>query len=286
MKKITWKYIAACAAIAVATVLSGCGGASSDKGNAAKPTAEHPRKVLIGVRQDLFPTSYIDESGKVTGYDIDMARKIDELLPQYEFEYEPVSQEALLTGLQSGKYAAAVAGFYDSKARREQYLFPKEPIGGNLIGLTVLKSNANLKSLEDVHDQHKTITPIPTTSGMYGIVVNYNKNHPDKQVELVNSDWTDIAVALKWISDGRYDALVSSKNVADQAWGKLGLQDQLVFNSFTAIKTYSLFNPKEQELADAYDGALKKLKEDGTASKISKIYFGEDVLPYISKSKE
>lgn len=286
MKKMNWKYIAASVAIAAAAVLTGCGGTSSDGENTAKPTAEHPRKVLIGVRQDLFPTSYVDESGKITGYDIDMARKIDELLPQYEFEYEPVSQEALLTGLQSGKYAAAVAGFYDSKARREQYLFPKEPIGGNLIGLTVLKSNANLKNLEDIHDQHKTIAPIATTSGMYGIVVNYNNDHPDKQVELVNSDWTDIAVELKWITDGRYDALVSSKNVADQAWKKLGLQDQLVFNPFTAIKTYSLFNPKEQELADAYDGALKKLKEDGTASKISKTYFGEDVLPYISKSKE
>lgn len=281
--KWNWKIIAAGILAAVALTVSGCGdaGSSSD----TKATAEHPRKVLIGIRQDLFPTSYIDENGKPAGYDIEIAKKIDELLPQYEFEYEAVSQEALLTGLESGKYKAAVAGFYDSKPRREKYLFPKEYIGGNLIGLTVAKDNADLKSLEDIHDKNKKLTPIATTSGMYGIVVDYNKAHPDKKVELVDSDWTDISTELKWIVDKRYDALVSSKNVIDQSVDKLGYKDQLVFNPFTAIKTYSLFNQNEKELADAYDGALKQLKADGTVSKISIQFFGEDVLPYIDKGK-
>lgn len=280
--RVSWKLLLTGILAATALAFSGCGSSGDDNKQA---TAEHPRKVLIGIRQDLFPTSYIDENGKPAGYDIEIAKKIDEALPQYEFEYEAVSQEALLTGLESGKYKAAVAGFYDSKPRREKYLFPKEYIGGNLIGLTVRKDNASLKDLEAVHDQNKKLTPIATTSGMYGIVVDYNKAHPDKKVELVDSDWTDISTSLKWIVDGRYDALVSSKNVIDQSVDKLGYKDQLVFNPFTAIKTYSLFNPDEKELADAYDGALKKLKEDGTVSKISVQFFGEDVLPYIEKGK-
>lgn len=263
---------------------AGCGngaGLAGGSGSSGQPSAEHPQRVLIGIRQDLFPTSYIDESGQPAGYDVEIIKKIDELLPQYEFEYEAVSQEALLTGLQSGKYKAAVAGFYDSKARRDTYIFPKECIGGNLIGLTVLKENANIKNLEKIHDMGKTIAPIATTSGMYGIVVEYNKAHPDKQVQLVNSDWNDVATEFKWILDKRFDALVSSKNVFDQSMDKLGYKDQLVFNGFTAIKTWSLFNPDEKELADAYDGALKQLKDNGFVSRISVKYFGEDVLPYI-----
>ena len=55
---------------------------------------------------------------------------------------------------------------------------------------------------------------------------------------------------------------VASKNVVDDTLPKIGLEDQIQFNSFTAIKTWSLFNPKETELAAAYDKALKQLKEE------------------------
>lgn len=258
---------------------AGCG----DTAESSSASADHPRKIRVGIRQDLFPTSYIDESGKPTGYDVEVAKKIDELLPQYEFEYEAVSQEALLTGLESGTYQIAVAGFYDSKERREKYLFPKEYIGGDLVGLTVRKSDASIKTLEDVFDQHKKINPIPTTSGMYGIVERYNQSHPEKKVNLVGTDWTDLSSNLKWVIDGRYDALVSAKGSVDKSVKKLGYGDQLVFNPFTAIKTYSLFNKKESQLADAYDTILKQLKTDGTASALSQKFFGEDVLPYIGK---
>ena len=118
---------------------------------------------------------------------------------------------------------------------------------------------------------------------MYGIVVQYNEEHPDKQLNLVDSDWVDAATELNWIADGRYDAAVSSKNVFDETIGKLGLENDLVFNSFTAIKTWSLFNPAETELAAAYDRALAQLKEDGFITEKSIEYFGEDIIPYITE---
>lgn len=273
----------------VAFGTAGCGKSSSTSSKAVNTStssvasAEHPQKVLIGIRQDLFPTSYIDEKGNPSGYDIEIAKKIDELLPQYEFEYEAVSQEALLTGLETGKYSAAVAGFYSNDDRRKKYLFPQECIGGNIIGLLVRNEDSSIKTLENLHDSGKTLAPIATTSGMYGIIVEYNKEHPDKQIKLVDSDWTDVATEYQWISDGRYDSVLSSKNVNDETIKKLGLQDKLTFNSFTAIKTWSLFNPKETELAAAYDKALKELKEDGFVSQTSTKYFGEDIMPYIEK---
>ncbi len=67
---------------------------------------------------------------------------------------------------------------------------------------------------------------------------------------------------------------VASKNVVDDTLPKIGLEDQIQFNSFTAIKTWSLFNPKkETELAAAYDKALKQLKDDGFISEKSKRVF-------------
>ena len=79
---------------------------------------------------------------------------------------------------------------------------------------------------------------------------------------------------------------VASKNVVNDTLPKIGLEDHIQFNSFTAIKTWSLFNPKETELAAAYDKALKQLKDDGFISEKSKEYFGEDILPYITDTEE
>lgn len=35
------------------------------------------------------PYCYIDENGQPAGYELEVLKAIDELLPQYEFEFEP-----------------------------------------------------------------------------------------------------------------------------------------------------------------------------------------------------
>ena len=290
-KKLTSVILAAFLALGATACSGGSSSSSSSSASSSSTSASADassngdvKKVLIGIRQDLYPTSYINEQGEPSGYDIDVIKKIDELLPEYEFEYEAVSQEALLTGLDTGKYKAAVAGFYSNDDRRAKYLFPEECIGGNIIGLAVRKSDeADIKTLEDVAKNNKSVVPIAPTSGMYGIVIQYNAEHPDNQVKLVDAEWTNAADEYKWVAEGRYDVAVASKNVVDDTLTKIGLENDIQFNSFTAIKTWSLFNPEETELAAAYDKALKELKDDGFISEKSEEYFGEDILPYITE---
>ena len=290
-KKLTSVILAAFLALGATACSGGSSSSSSTSASSSSTSASADassngdvKKVLIGIRQDLYPTSYINEQGEPSGYDIDVIKKIDELLPEYEFEYEAVSQEALLTGLDTGKYKAAVAGFYSNDDRRAKYLFPEECIGGNIIGLAVRKSDeSDIKTLEDVAKNNKSVVPIAPTSGMYGIVIQYNAEHPDNQVNLVDAEWTNAADEYKWVAEGRYDVAVASKNVVDDTLTKIGLENDIQFNSFTAIKTWSLFNPEETELAAAYDKALKELKDDGFISEKSEEYFGEDILPYITE---
>ena len=78
------------------TAESAAGSSDAADTSADSTSSGEVQKVLIGIRQDLYPTSYINEQGEPAGYDIDVIKKIDELLPEYEFEYASTETTAPL----------------------------------------------------------------------------------------------------------------------------------------------------------------------------------------------
>lgn len=56
------------------------------------------------------------------------------------------------------------------------------------------------------------------------------------------------------------------------------LVDDLVYNEFAVIKTWPLFNKKEQKFADAYDEAIKKIKDEKKTNELSKKFYGRDLF--------
>ena len=56
------------------------------------------------------------------------------------------------------------------------------------------------------------------------------------------------------------------------------LKNDVVYNEFAVIKTWPLFNKKEQEFADAFDEAMKKVKEEKVTSDLSVEFYGKDLF--------
>ena len=46
------------------------------------------QKIIVGTGTQFPNVCFIDENGKLTGYDVELVRKIDEKLPEYEFEFK------------------------------------------------------------------------------------------------------------------------------------------------------------------------------------------------------
>ncbi|WP_235842063.1 hypothetical protein [Neobacillus fumarioli] len=63
------------------------------------------------------------------------------------------------------------------------------------------------------------------------------------------------------------------------------LANDVVFNQFAVIKTWPLFNKKEQSFADDYDKAMKKLKEEKIPNELSKKFYGKDLFQYLNSAK-
>ena len=65
------------------SLLSGCAKADSSGG-----TEDGVTKIIVGTGNAYEPYCYLDENGNLAGYEYEVLKAVDELLPQYEFEYQ------------------------------------------------------------------------------------------------------------------------------------------------------------------------------------------------------
>lgn len=258
--------------------------ASSQASSAAGNTV---KRVVIAHTQAYAPYDFVNDKGDSDGFEVQVLKAVDELLPQYEFEYAPTSDDDLLIGVESGKYNIGVKGAWLTEERAKKYVFPKNNIAASIIGLAFRSENADqIKDMESFAKFSGKLVPIAPQNAQWAIVEDYNKTHPDNQVNLVASEAFTVSDAYTWLLEGRYDAYFNIKlsfqnNVTAPNAPYHDLADKLAYVPYKAIPTYPVFNKNDQALADAYDEAIVKLRDNGTIAKLSQEYFGEDIFAYI-----
>lgn len=246
------------------------------------------RKINVANTNYYIPYDFADEKGNSTGFEVEVLKEVDKLLPQYEFVFHPVSDDELLVGVQTGKYQIGTKGVWFTEERKQKYIFPQEPVAASVIGITYRKSDADkIYDLESFASQKGKLVPIAPQNAQYNIVLQYNESHPDNKIELLPSESFIVSDAYSWVLEGRYDAYFDIKlsyqnNIVNDDAPYHKFNDKLTYAPYKGIPTWPLFNKSEQQLADAYDGAIKTLKENGTIRNLSFKWFGEDVFSYIT----
>lgn len=245
------------------------------------------KKVVAAHTNYYVPYDFEDEDGNSDGYEVAVLKAVDELLPQYEFEFVPTTDDDLLIGVESGKYDVGTKGVWWTQARSETYIFPKNYIGASIIGILTRAEDAEkYKDLEAFAADGGKLVPIAPQNAQYNIILNFNESHPDSPIELVESDTFQLADAYQWVREGRYDAYFEIKtsyesNVVSEDGEYHDYADDFAYAAYEGIPTWPLFNANDQELADAYDEAIEQLKEDGTLEELSQQYFGYSLFDYV-----
>lgn len=267
-------------AFGLLVLLTGCGAdeASSDSG---------VRKIKVAYDQASKPISWLDENGNATGYDVEVMKLVDELLPDYEFEYVGTTNEDLLIGVTQGKYHVGVKNAFWTEERTKKFIYPEEFLGLSSTGLVLKKENEHIKTLKQFASENMTLAPIAANNAQYTVIDEYNKANPDNPVKLQAGDAFSVDV-IQWVNEGRVDGGVSiegpfEKQVLAEDGPYHNLVDEVVYNEFAVIKTWPLFNKEEQKFADAYDEAIKKLKEDKKLNELMKQFYGRDLFEVLEK---
>lgn len=279
--------------MSIFVALTGCANTSKEtttSSNQSEAANEgEVKKIVVAHTQTYVPYDFVNDNGESDGFEVQVLKEVDELLPQYEFEFVPTSDDDLLIGTESGKYNVGVKGAWFTQERAEKFIFPKNYIAASIIGLTFRTENADqIKDMESFAKFSGKLVPIAPQNAQYNVVEEYNDNNPENPIELVASESFDVADAYTWLLEGRYDAYFNIKlsfesNVVKEDGAYHDLADKLSFVPYKAIPTWPLFNKGDQELADAYDEAIKQLQESGIISELSQEYFNENIFDYIQE---
>lgn len=265
---------------AAVSILAACGGEEAPTGSAN--TEGDVRVVKVAFDQASKPISFIDESGEAAGYDVEVMRLIDEKLADYSFEYVGTTNDDLLIGVEQGKYHVGVKNAFFTEERVGKYIFPKEFAGLSSIGLVLTKENEHIKTLEDFATAGYKLAPIAANNAQYTVIAEYNEENPDNEVQLQAGEEFSVDV-VQWVNEGRVDGGVTIEGqfkgqVLDEKAPYHNLKDEVVYNEFNVIKTWPLFNKKEQEFADAYDAAMKEIQATDALRELSKEFYNKDLF--------
>ncbi|HEX3077158.1 MAG TPA: transporter substrate-binding domain-containing protein [Lachnospiraceae bacterium] len=255
----------------ISGIITGC---SSKKDS--KDTDTDTKTVIVGTGNAYEPYCYLDEDGNLAGYEYEVLKRVDELLPQYEFKYETYDFANVLIALDSGKIDLGAHQYELNEERQEKYLFSTESYTTYITYITVAAGNNEIKSIDDL--QGKKVKSSTGSNTTY-LLEQFNEKHKDNPIEIVYVDNGTDEETVAGLKEGVWDATVMTKRDADKFNATYGDGQDVVKQVGDPVSTsytYFAFDKDNTELQKAVDGAIKELKESGELAEISRKVIGGD----------
>jgi len=252
---------------------------ASDETTAEETTADaavDAREVIVAVAPGFYPITYADDDGNAQGYDVEVFKALDELLPEYTFKYEVADKETMNVGVQAGTYQVGINSLFKTQARTETYYMPENNMGFTPVGI-IQREDDNITDLSVAFKDGRSIYQVLAAGGIRFVLDDWNAAHPDEAIDYeltTEFSYADMFAAIK-AGDADYDVdLIPVFNLqSEEVVGGLKITDPIA-----VVPTYPIVNQAETELGDAINAGLATLKEDGTLSKLSNDAFGYDVF--------
>lgn len=283
MKK-TWMTAWMLAAALGAAAMSGCsqgedsassqGGASAQSGEAQETAGgqdllaqiKEKGTITIAMEGTWAPWTYHDENDELTGYDVEVGRRIAEGLG-VEPEFIEGEWDGLLAGLDSGRYDMMINGVDITEERQAAYDF-SEPYAYNRMAVIVRGDYDEIQTMEDLKGKHTANTISSTyaeTAEQYG-------------AEVTGVD--DLNQTFELLLSGRIDATLNSEvTYYDYMKAHPDADIKIAVLADNASEVGIPFRKGEEtaSLREAVNGILDEMRESGELSELSVKYFGTDI---------
>ena len=288
MKKIL-AFVLAIAMIASVAVLSAC---SNDKKDDSKKTEETKADtnvdiakgetaavetkavefdddgVLVMATNAYFPPYEFYDGEEIVGIDAEIGKAIADKLGM-EFKIEDIEFDAIITGVQSGKFDMGMAGMTVTEERLQSVDFSDSYATG--VQSIIVPEDSKITSIEDILAEgstYKVGVQLSTTGDIY--------IHDDLGAEATTrvEQYQTGNDAVAALSSGKIDAVIIDNEPAKSyVAATTGLK---ILDTEYVTEDYAICFAKGNPLKDKVNDALKALIADGTVQSIVDKYISAE----------
>jgi lysine-arginine-ornithine-binding protein len=241
-------------------------------GLAAGAQAELPATIKVGTEGAYAPFNFVDEQGQPQGFEIDLANALCEKMA-IKCEFVVQDWDGIIPGLLAKKYHAIIASLYITEERRQQIAFSDKYY--QTPGRFVVAKDSTIE-----------ITPEALAGKAIGTqrATSFERflRHQFPQADIrVYATFDEAYLDLE---AGRVDALVGDVVAVSEAFLKTDAGANFEFRgpSYSGKEWFGEgagvgLRKDDTELLEAFNTAIRAVRDDGSYEALIKKWFGFDV---------
>lgn len=226
-------------------------------------------KLVLGLDDSFPPMGFRDEAGEIVGFDIDLAKEVSKKLG-LELVLKPVDWSTVTLTLNKGDIDIIWNGFSVSEKRKKEVDFSDSYLDNKQI--MVVKKDSSIKDKKDLKGKVLGIQSGSTSEGALAKETDVESSLKETK------KYADNVQALMDLGIGRVDVVLVDEVVGRYYVAKKPGEYKILEEDFGKEEYAIGIKKGNDELREKINKALTELREDGTESKISEKWFGEDIV--------
>nr|WP_184080418.1 ABC transporter substrate-binding protein [Nocardiopsis mwathae] len=221
-------------------------------------------KLEIGVNAEYPPGEFLEADGTtVTGFNVDLFEAVAGKL-DLEADWKPSPFDAIITGVQSGKFDVGMS----SVTINEERLEVVNMVSYYTAGTQWFTQTGNPQEVDPDDACGKRIAVQRATIQVEDIEARSQTCDDEGKPTITIEQFQEQTQATESIVSGKNDAALADTPVAGYAIKQTGDQLETLGDQYEAAPYGAVINKDETELAEAIAAAYTALIEDGTYSSI------------------
>jgi len=254
--------------------LVACAGTTQNKASETKAAESTLDKaeLVIGLDDTFVPMGFKDESGKVVGFDVDLAEAVAKKLNK-KIKFQAIDWKMKETELNSGNIDLIWNGYSITDERKGKVEFSKAYLNNTQVIVTL--ADSNIKSKADLAGKkvgaQDGSTAVDAVEAAGDIMKSFDGG------KLVTFE--DNNAALMDLEAKRLDAIVVDEILARYYMKARGQEKYKILTENFGTEQYGVGIRKgDTKFVEAFNKALDEVIADKTAGEISKKWFQDDII--------
>lgn len=224
--------------------------------------------LTVGTEGTYPPFTYHDETGKLTGYDVEVARAVAAKLG-LNIEFKETAWNALLAGLNNGRFDTVVNQVTMNDERRKKYQS----------SLPYSFSGAALAIRSPLAAKFHSLADLKGLKGGVAFTSNFADIIRQNQAEVVPVEG-GLGQEMVLVAQGRTDFTLNDRLAVLYYQKKLNVNDKVQVIDLPnedKVSAGFIVRKNDTEILKILNQALTELKKEGKLSAISQQFFGVDI---------